>query len=119
MKMTIIVLVMCAVIAASCAMCHAQISKVQVGYCAKTITSSAAPTAVATKMGWFEEEGIEVTLVPLAGSSDCVKNVTTKAIPYAVAAVEAAGGSAPSGRENQDLLHRLQGKHLRISGSGR
>jgi NitT/TauT family transport system substrate-binding protein len=70
------------------AMCQAQLSKVQVGYCAKTITSSAAPYAVATKMGWFKEEGLEVTLVPLAGSSDCVKNVTTKAIPFAVAAVE-------------------------------
>jgi NitT/TauT family transport system substrate-binding protein len=88
MNRTFIVLVMSAVVAASCSMCYAQISKVQVGYCAKTITSAAAPYAVATKMGWYKEEGLDVTLVPLAGSSDCVKNVTTKAIPYAVAAVE-------------------------------
>jgi NitT/TauT family transport system substrate-binding protein len=88
MKREVAMLVTGAVIAASCAMSHAQLSKVQVGYCAKTITSSAAPYAVATSMGWFKEEGLEVTLVPLAGSSDCVKNVTTKAIPFAVAAVE-------------------------------
>jgi NitT/TauT family transport system substrate-binding protein len=88
MKRTLIVLVTCAVLTTSSAVCHAQISKVQVGYCARTITSSAAPYAVAMKMGWLREEGLEVTLVPLAGSSDCVKNVTTKAIPFAVAAVE-------------------------------
>jgi len=40
-------------------------------------------------MGWFKEDGIEVTLVPLAGSSDCVKSVATKEIPFALAAVEA------------------------------
>jgi NitT/TauT family transport system substrate-binding protein len=87
MKHRGIVCVVCVVIA-TCVTCQAQLSKVQVGYCAKTITSSASPYAVAMKMGWFKEEGLEVTLVPLAGSSDCVKNVTTKAIPYAVAAVE-------------------------------
>ena len=54
-----------------------QITKVQVGFCAKTISSGVAPFAVATRLGWFKEDGIEVTLVPLAGSSDCVKSVTT------------------------------------------
>jgi NitT/TauT family transport system substrate-binding protein len=88
MKRKVVVLVTCAVIAASFATSHAQLSKVQVGYCAKTITSTAAPYAIATRMGWFREEGLDVTLVPLAGSSDCVKNVTTKAIPFALAAVE-------------------------------
>jgi NitT/TauT family transport system substrate-binding protein len=88
MKRKVVVLLTCAVIGASCAISHAQLSKVQVGYCAKTITSSAAPYAVATKMGWLKEEGIDLTLVPLSGSSDCVKNVTTRAIPFAVAAVE-------------------------------
>ena len=70
----------------SAALC--QITKVQVGFCAKTISSGAAPFAVATRMGWFKEDGIEVALVPLAGSSDCVKSVTTKQVPFALAAVE-------------------------------
>lgn len=71
-----------------CSPALCQITKVQVGFCAKTISSGAAPFAVATRMGWFKEDGIEVTLVPLAGSSDCVKSVTTKQLPFALAAVE-------------------------------
>ena len=71
-----------------CSPALSQITKVQVGFCAKTISSGAAPFAIATRMGWFKEDGIEVTLVPLAGSSDCVKSVTTKQIPFALAAVE-------------------------------
>jgi len=88
MKRIIVVLVTSFLVATFCATAEAQISKLQVGTCARTISSSVAPYAVATKMGWFKEEGIEVTLVPLAGSSDCVKNVTTKEIPFALAAVE-------------------------------
>jgi len=66
----------------------AQVTKVRVGSCARTISSGVAPYAVATKMGWFREDGIEVSLVPLAGSADCVKNVATKEIPFALASVE-------------------------------
>jgi NitT/TauT family transport system substrate-binding protein len=88
MKRTLVVLGTSFLVATFCATAEAQISKVRVGSCARTISSATAPYAVATKMGWFKEEGIEVTLVPLAGSSDCVKNVTTKEIPFALAAVE-------------------------------
>jgi len=88
MKAISTALLVAGLISACSDLSQAQLSKVQVGYCAKTITSSAAPYAVAMKMGWFKEEGLDVTLVPLAGSSDCVKNVTTRAIPFAVAAME-------------------------------
>jgi len=44
---------------------------IKVGWCARTVTSGAAPFAIATRMGWFKNEGIEVELVPNAGSIDC------------------------------------------------
>ncbi|WP_233809060.1 ABC transporter substrate-binding protein [Paraburkholderia sp. HP33-1] len=60
---------------------------VRVGWCARTITTAAAPFAVAMKMGWYAHDGISVELVPVAGT-DCVKLVATKIIPYALASVE-------------------------------
>ncbi|MGH6943821.1 MAG: ABC transporter substrate-binding protein [Geminicoccaceae bacterium] len=65
---------------------HAE-TTLQVGWCSRTITSAAAPFAIATKLGWYEEADIAVELVPLPGSTDCVKNVATGEIPYALAAV--------------------------------
>ena len=60
---------------------------VRVGWCARTITTAAAPFAVAMKMGWYPRDGIKVELVPAAGT-DCVKLVVTKIIPYALSPVE-------------------------------
>jgi NitT/TauT family transport system substrate-binding protein len=89
MKRTLVILVTCFLLAAVCSTATAQVSKLRVGFCARTISAGAAPFALATRMGWFKEDGIEVTLVPLAGSSDCVKSVATREIPFALAAVEA------------------------------
>ena len=61
---------------------------VRVGWCARTLSTAAAPYAVAMKMGWYAKDGIAVELIPLAGTIDCVKLVATKEIPYAVASVE-------------------------------
>jgi NitT/TauT family transport system substrate-binding protein len=57
---------------------------VRVGWCAKTVTSAAAPYAIATKLGWYEAAGIKVELVRLPGSTDCVKLVATGELPYAL-----------------------------------
>ena len=46
------------------------------------------PFAVATKFGWFKQEGIEVELVNFPGSSDCIRNVATGEVLAAVATVE-------------------------------
>jgi NitT/TauT family transport system substrate-binding protein len=44
----------------------AQTTKLRVATCARTITAGlGAPFAVATKMGWFKQEGIDVEIVPL------------------------------------------------------
>ena len=88
MKRTIAMLIVQISVAILSPAAQAEISKVRVGFCARSISSGAAPFAVAARMGWFKEDGIEVNLVPLAGSSDCVKNVTSKEIPFALASVE-------------------------------
>ena len=61
---------------------------VRVAWCARTISSAAAPYAVAQKMGWFAKDGIKLELVPLGGSSDCVKFLATRQVDYAGAGVE-------------------------------
>ena len=73
-------------------------TKVRVGWCAKTVSSAATPFAIATKMGWFKEDGVEVELVPLSGSGDCVKTVATREVAYALPSVEPQAPPPPRGR---------------------
>jgi NitT/TauT family transport system substrate-binding protein len=61
---------------------------VKVGFCAKTITSAAAPFAIATKLGWYAPAGIKVQLVPVPGSTDCTKLVATGDLPYSLPSIE-------------------------------
>src|SRR3954469_3421762 len=61
---------------------------VKVAWCARTVSSAAAPYAIATKMGWFAKDGIKVELVPMPGSTDCVKAVATKDVNYGVPSIE-------------------------------
>lgn len=77
-----------AVGAATSAMAEGELKTVRVGFCAKTVTGAASPFAIATKMGWFAKSGLKVELVPLPGSTDCVKFVATKEIPYSLPSIE-------------------------------
>jgi NitT/TauT family transport system substrate-binding protein len=70
---------------------------VRVGWCSRTVSSAAAPFAIATKLGWYKEAGIRVELAPLPGSTDCVKNVATREIPYALPSVEPVAIIRPQG----------------------
>jgi len=63
-------------------------TKLRVGWCAKTVSSAAAPFAIALKMGWYKAAGLDVELVPLAGSSACTQAVATKEVPFALPSVE-------------------------------
>lgn len=63
-------------------------TKVRVGWCARTISSAAAPFAIATKLGWYEKMGVSVELVPLPGSGDCAKFVATGETMLALPSVE-------------------------------
>jgi NitT/TauT family transport system substrate-binding protein len=70
---------------------------VRVGWCARTVSSAAAPYAIATKLGWYAQAGIKVELVPLPGSTDCVKTVATREIPYALPSIEPLAIIRPQG----------------------
>ena len=69
MKKALIGLFSAAILAAAIGGAQAQ-TTVRVAWCARTVTSAAAPYAIATKMGWFAQAGFKVELVPLPGSTD-------------------------------------------------
>jgi NitT/TauT family transport system substrate-binding protein len=80
---------------------------VKVGFCAKTITSAAAPFAIATRMGWYKN--IKVQLVPIAGSTDCVKLVATGDVPYSLPSVEPLAPARVQGVKGKIFYTAYQG----------
>jgi NitT/TauT family transport system substrate-binding protein len=70
----------------------------RVGWCARTVTSAAAPFAIANKMGWFKAAGgFDVEFAPLPGSTDCIKYVGTGEVRYALPSVEPLASLRPQG----------------------
>jgi NitT/TauT family transport system substrate-binding protein len=80
---------------------------VRVGFCAKTVTSAAAPFAIATKMGWYKN--LKVQLVPIAGSTDCVKLVATGDVPYSLPSVEPLAPARVQGVKGKIFYTAYQG----------
>src|SRR5262245_793480 len=99
---------LCAVLAAAALPADAQ-TTVRVGWCARTVSSAAAPYAVATKLGWFSKAGLEVQLVPLPGSTDCVKSVATRDISYSVPSIEPLAIIRPQGVKAKNFYTAYQG----------
>jgi NitT/TauT family transport system substrate-binding protein len=88
-KPNVVVLVACvAALAFPTLGARAAETTVKFGFCARTITSAAAPFAIATKKGWYGAAGIKVQLVPVPGSTDCVKLVATGDLPYSLPSIE-------------------------------
>ncbi len=76
----------------------AQTTKLRVAICARTISMGVgSPFAVALKMGWFKQEGLDVEIVPLPGSTDCVKAVATGEVPVSLPSVEPLANGRPQG----------------------
>ncbi|PYN06319.1 MAG: myristoyl transferase, partial [Candidatus Rokuibacteriota bacterium] len=89
---------------------RAELRRVRVGVCARTISAGiGTPFAVATKMGWFREEGVEVELVPLPGSTDCVRTVATGELPFALPSVEPLAIGRPQGIQARVFYTAYQG----------
>jgi NitT/TauT family transport system substrate-binding protein len=85
-------------------------TQIRVGFCAKTTTAAAASAfAVATKMGWFAKDGIAVTLVPIAGSGDCVKAVATKDVLFSIPSVEPLAVIRSQGLKAKNFYTAYQG----------
>ena len=76
---------------------HAQ-TKLRVGICARTVSMGVgSPFAIAMKMGWFKQEGLEVEIVPLPGSTDCVKSVAAGQLLITLPSVEPLAIVRPQG----------------------
>jgi NitT/TauT family transport system substrate-binding protein len=84
-------------------------TNVRVGWCAKTISSAAAPFAIATKLGWYEKMGIKVQVVPLPGSTDCVKTVATKDVDFSLPSIEPLAIIRPQGVKALNFYTAYQG----------
>ena len=77
---------------------RAQTTKLRVAICARTISMGVgSPFAVAMKMGWFKQEGLDIEIVPLPGSTDCVKAVATGEVPISLPSVEPLANGRPQG----------------------
>jgi NitT/TauT family transport system substrate-binding protein len=97
MRPRLALLVACALLA-SFLPAAAQTTRLRIATCARTITAGlGAPFAVATRMGWFKAEGIAVEIVPLPGSTDCVKTIATREVPVALPSVEPLAILRPQG----------------------
>jgi NitT/TauT family transport system substrate-binding protein len=88
---------------------RAELRTVRVGWCAKTVSSAAAPFAIAQKLGWFAKDGIKVELVPMPGSTDCVKFVATKEVHVALPSVEPLAIIRPQGVKAKFFYTAYQG----------
>ena len=102
------VVVACGLLATA-ASAMAQTATLRVGWCARTVSSAAAPFAIATKMGWFEKAGIKVDLVPLPGSTDCVKLVATKELQASLPSAEPLAIIRPQGVKAKFFYTAYQG----------
>ena len=96
-------------LAATATPARAELRTVRVGWCAKTVSSAAAPFAIAQKLGWFEKAGIKVELVPLPGSTDCVKLVATKDVQVSLPSVEPLAIIRPQGVKAKFFYTAYQG----------
>jgi NitT/TauT family transport system substrate-binding protein len=73
------------------------------------VSSAAAPFAIAQKLGWFEKAGIQVELVPLPGSTDCVKLVATRDVQISLPSVEPLAIIRPQGVKAKFFYTAYQG----------
>jgi NitT/TauT family transport system substrate-binding protein len=90
-------------------------TSVRVGWCSRTITSAAAPFAVATKLGWYAKDGIKVELLPIPGSTDCTKFVVTGDLAYSLPSVEPVAIIRPQGVKVKTFYTAYQGYVLGIA----
>src|SRR5207253_9243767 len=103
------IVAMLAALLASASNGRAAESVVKVGFCARTITSAAAPFAVAMKKGWHATAGMKVQLVPVPGSTDCVKLVATGDLPYSLPSIEPMPAARQQGVKGKIFYAAYQG----------
>jgi NitT/TauT family transport system substrate-binding protein len=100
---------MVAILVALASSAQAAGETVKVGFCARTITSAAAPFAIAMKKGWYGPSGMKVQLVPIPGSTDCVKLVATGDLPYSLPSIEPLPAARAQGVKAKIFYTAYQG----------
>jgi NitT/TauT family transport system substrate-binding protein len=108
-KRAVIAVVLAVVSFAAVSVASAEVRTIRLGWCAKTVSSAAAPLAIATKMGWFDKAGLKVELVPLPGSTDCVKLMATKDVQISLPSVEPLALIRPQGVRAKFFYTAYQG----------
>jgi len=98
-----------AILLATALSAHAEETVVKVGFCARTITSAAAPFAIAMKRGWYGKAGLKVQLVPVPGSTDCVKLVATGDLPWSLPSIEPIPAARQQGVKAKIFYTAYQG----------
>jgi NitT/TauT family transport system substrate-binding protein len=88
---------------------QAEEAVVKVGFCARTITSAAAPFAIAMKKGWYGKASLKVQLVPVPGSTDCVKLVATGDLPWSLPSIEPIPAARQQGVKAKIFYTAYQG----------
>ncbi len=88
---------------------------VKVGFCARTLSSAVAPFAIATKMGWYDRGGVTVQLVPVGGSTECLKLVATGDLPYSLPSIEALPTARAQGVKAKIFYTAYQGNIYGVS----
>ena len=100
---------MAAILLGTALSAHAEETVVKVGFCARTITSAAAPFAIAMKRGWYGKAGLKVQLVPVPGSTDCVKLVATGDLPWSLPSIEPIPAARQQGVKAKIFYTAYQG----------
>jgi NitT/TauT family transport system substrate-binding protein len=68
---------------------QAEATKVKLAFCSKTMNIAAAPVVIASKMGWFQERGIDVEMVLFGGSTECIQNLATGEVDFSNSTADA------------------------------
>jgi NitT/TauT family transport system substrate-binding protein len=71
--------------------------KLKVGWCSQIVTSAGAPFFIGKELGWWQEENLELEIMPIAGSTACVQQTATGGVDVSLPSVEPiAIGRQPS-----------------------
>jgi hypothetical protein len=89
-----------------------QLLKLKVAFCTRTIDAAVAPFAAAMRMGWYRQEGFDVEVIPLPGSTDCVKFVVTREMDFSLPSIEPIAIGRPQGLKWGIIKERVDVKDL-------
>ncbi len=82
---------------------------IKVGWSAPVVSAAAVPFAIAQRLGWFAQEGLNVTVLAMPGSVDVVKQVATGDLLYGFPSIEPVTILRPQGVKAKTFYTAFQG----------